>query len=129
MKSILALGLVALLNTAVVQQTQAEETKIVGIGVAIEQKNGKAIVVKDVIPNSPASKSELLHVGDFITEVQATPEAEWIVTYDKTLEEVTNLIRGEVGVPVGLKVYHPDTHVVDELSIIREEIEVPAFNK
>lgn len=123
MKSILALGLAVLINTAIVQQTQAEEGKVVGIGVAIEQKNGKAIVIKEIIANSPASKSELIRVGDFITEVKSNPEAEWVTTYGKTLEEVTQMIRGDVGVAVGLKVYHPDTHGVDEVSIVRAEIE------
>jgi C-terminal processing protease CtpA/Prc len=124
MNKILAIGS-ALLVAAFTNIAAAESyDKIIGVGLGIEKKSEKAFVIESVVENSPAAKNGTIQVGNMITEIKATPDAQFERVYGKSLEDVIMAIRGEVGVPVGLKIYNPADHAITEVELVREELDV-----
>jgi C-terminal processing protease CtpA/Prc len=77
--------------------------RIVGIGVALEQRADGTIQVNAVIPNAPSEKAGMAP-GDEILEVQSRPGLPAVEVRLLPLADVVALIRGPIGVrPLLLK--------------------------
>ncbi len=124
MNKFLAIGFGALLSASVSLAESYE--KVIGVGLAIEQKSEKAFVIKELVENSPAARLGKIQVGDMITEIKSLPTTNWERVYGKKLEDVIAMIRGPLGVPVELKIYHPADHAITPVVLIREELDMPS---
>lgn len=93
---------------------------LVGVGAALEQKEGKTII-NSISPGSPAELSGELKEGDTIVSV-GEKNAEPVNIDNKSLREVINLMRGKEGTEVTLKVISKDSSDEKEVKLIRREI-------
>jgi carboxyl-terminal processing protease len=85
-----------------------------GIGARLIEQNGTA-VISEVIPHSPAATAGLKPQDTIV----------WVDYRDVTgmkLEEVVNLIRGEVGTSVVITVMHPGETKPHTFTLTRERI-------
>ncbi len=87
-----------------------------GVGMQVEKK-GTQIVVTTPLKDSPAMKGGVL-AGDTLLSVDG------ISSDNKTVEEVVNKIRGEMGAEVKLQLMHKEGSVY-EVKLIRSEIKIP----
>ncbi len=77
-----------------IRRTRGDD--FVGVGIVIEDKNGQTVIT-DVLEDSPASDAGL-RAGDVILAVDGTP------TVGRTLEQVSQMIRGNEGTQVVLTI-------------------------
>jgi carboxyl-terminal processing protease len=94
------------------------DQSVVGIGVLLGQRDGEPVIVS-VIPDSPAHDAGI-RAGDELLSVDARP-----VTGLAT-DEIVSHIRGEAGTTVQLTLHRPSTNATLDLSIVREQLHVPA---
>ena len=87
-----------------------------GIGIEITIMNGRLTVVSP-IEDTPAYKAGL-KAGDIIIRINDEP------TDDITLFEAVKKIRGPKGTKVRLTILHKDSHVPEEVTIVRDRIPV-----
>ncbi|HEU5118907.1 MAG TPA: S41 family peptidase, partial [Isosphaeraceae bacterium] len=88
----------------------------IGVKIEIDARGGRPIVVAPIV-NSPAYAAGIL-AGDQILEVDGTSTEEW--TIDKVVEGLT----GRPGTEVTLKVMHPGSDQVSEVTVRRAIIEL-----
>lgn len=99
---------------------QFEETlngSFSGIGVEIGVQRGFVTVIAP-LHESPAEKAGM-KAGDVIVAVDNET-----VTHDMSLDDVVRRIRGEKGTSVKLTVLHKDSRATNEITIIRDTIQV-----
>jgi len=84
-----------------------------GIGATMTQKNGQ-VVIESLIPDYPASKSDL-KVGDILLTVDGQSVS------GKTTDQVVQLVRGKAGTQVTLGVKHQDGST-ENITITRSAI-------
>jgi len=77
-----------------------------GVGVVLNQENGR-FYVRDLLPDSVAAASNLIHTGDRILAVGEGEQASRSVV-GRNLGDVVAMIRGEEGTRVRLTVAAPD---------------------
>ena len=98
---------------------------VVGIGAALGA-DGKNIIVRGILPNSPAAAQTDLHVGDRIIAVaQDTGPA--VPVQSSTLAQAVALIRGPAGTTVRLTIVSPgeDDSRARIASFVRAELKIP----
>jgi carboxyl-terminal processing protease len=101
------------------QQLQdALDQSVVGIGVTLAQRDGQTVITS-VIPQSPAQAAGV-RTGDIIVKVEGESVA------GITLDELVSRVRGEAGTRVQVTLHRPSTGEIIDLSIVREELHVPA---
>lgn len=91
-----------------------------GIGAEMGVKNGLVVVIAP-LEGSPAQKAGV-KAGDIIVAVDKKN-----ITEDMSLDEVVRLIRGPKGQTVNLKVFHKDADSAEDISIVRDDIEVQSI--
>ena len=96
--------------------------QIVGVGVQMDLENNN-IVVKGIIPGSPAAIDGTIAVGDILKAVQSLPDAQWIDVAGIKIEELAPLIRGAENIKVGLRFARAATEYT--VSITRGKFEAP----
>lgn len=96
--------------------TDSLNGSFVGIGVVVE-KNEEGITVQTIIPGSPAEEAGL-QVGDLIKSVEG------ISTEGKTLEQVTNQIKGEEGTSVTMVIQRDEETMTK--TITRGDVYLPS---
>lgn len=89
--------------------------EFVGVGVQITVREGQLVVITP-LSDSPAERAGI-RAGDVILEIDGRS------TEGITLDEAVELLRGERGTSVNLKVQHVDG-TVEETTIVRELIEL-----
>jgi carboxyl-terminal processing protease len=87
-----------------------------GIGAVVTVRDGRIMILAP-LPNSPALRAGIL-AGDVILTVHGES------LEGKTLLEAVLLIRGPEGEPVTMEVLHEGASVSEEITIVRETIEV-----
>jgi carboxyl-terminal processing protease len=92
--------------------------EFVGVGIVIDEKNGQFIVNR-VIANAPADQAGL-QAGDIIVAVDGKP------VKGKTIQELSQMIIGEEGTPVTLKMKRGNT--TKEYKIVRAKIKIPVVD-
>ena len=107
-------------HTTFYDNTEAYDMKVrlekafEGIGVVLEQKGSGAVVIMKLIDGGPAAKSGKLSVSDQIKEIDGKS------LKDASLNQVMEMIRGQNGSPISLKVQRgKDTF---DVSLKREPI-------
>ena len=103
---------------ALTSQTSGEVTGI-GIRMEINEKNQRLTVVEP-IENSPAQKAGI-KTGDEIVAINGKP------TLNMKVEEASNLIRGQAGTAITLRLSRPGKNQFD-VKLTRATIEVPIVN-
>ncbi len=88
----------------------------VGIRLQADEQTG-AITVVEPIPNSPAARAGI-QVGDRILSIDG------VSTEGMTLEEASNLIRGEVGTRIVLRLQR-QSEAARDITLMRARIELP----
>jgi len=88
-----------------------------GIGIVFFAGNGRA-VVEEVLKDGPAARAGM-QAGDMITHVGGEGIA------NLAADQVSSMIRGEVGTPVELTLLRPASEETLTLSVTREKITVP----
>lgn len=98
------------------------DAKVIGVGLVLEENAGR-FFVNQLVPGSPAERSGAIRAGDEIHEIRTDSRSEWSEVKGLTLGQVVQLIRGPLGVPVGLRLRSASgqTHEVD---LIREELDL-----
>ncbi|HEV3162761.1 MAG TPA: PDZ domain-containing protein, partial [Isosphaeraceae bacterium] len=89
------------------KQTSHDLPQVIGIGVAIESADG-AVIVRQVLPDTPAGKDGRLKVGDEIVGIQ-NDNGEQVELKGKALPEVTRSLRGSEGQRLRLVVVPKDS--------------------
>ena len=87
-----------------------------GIGAALRKKD-KETFVGDIYENSPAQLAGL-HTGDKIISIDGK------LVYDKTIDEISLLLKGSTGTKIVMKVKDAFTDVESDKVVTRGEIEV-----
>lgn len=100
------------------QQKESISGKFYGIGATVNSQDGYVVIVAP-IAGSPAEKAGIKS-GDLITTVDGED------IFEMPLGEAIDLIKGDEGTEVKLKIYRPDNDEVLDFTIIRGEIEQPA---
>lgn len=88
-----------------------------GVGASIEIIDDLPTIVQP-LEDSPAMQAGL-RAGDQIIEVNGSP------TRGRTADEVDQIVRGVPGTELKLKVRHPGTDTVEDITLIRGEVQVP----
>jgi carboxyl-terminal processing protease len=87
-----------------------------GIGIVISMKTGLLTIISPM-EDTPGFRAGILS-GDIVVEVDGHE------THDMSLSESMKLMRGEPGTEVILKTLRPSTQAIEEITIVREEINV-----
>lgn len=77
---------------------------VVGVGLGLEEKDHQ-VLVHEVIANTPAARNGAIHAGDRILAVHPSPgdTLGWLSVRDLNVDEVVQLVRGEAGEKVELR--------------------------
>jgi len=108
--------------TVYIPESEIEDFKFMttgqygGIGASIRDY-GKKIVITDVYENFPAQKAGLVP-GDIIIGIED------INVEGKTTDQISELLKGQPGTAIALKIKKPISGVVSIVKITREEIKI-----
>lgn len=106
-------------SAAEVTQAQLEQSgQYAGVGLVLLPLEGK-VVCRRILPGSPAEKAGI-QPGDLLVEIAGQP------AHELTLEQIQQLLRGAPKSTVKVKVLHPTTHITEEVTLIRAELEMEA---
>ncbi|NCF87132.1 MAG: tail-specific protease [Verrucomicrobiaceae bacterium] len=101
--------------------------KLQGIGALLSMKDNRSAEIQGIVVGGPADKSGELEVGDRIVAVGQGEDDEMVdITYMK-LQKIVDMIRGEVGTKVRLKVIPAaadDESQTEVIHIIRDEVKL-----
>ena len=100
------------------------ENRLVGIGALLRAEDDGATKIEGIVNNGPADRQGELKLKDRVVGVDATNSGEFVDIMFMPLDKVVEMIRGEEGVEVGLKV-EPADGAPGETRIIvikREEV-------
>jgi carboxyl-terminal processing protease len=107
------------------QQFQVNiQNRLVGIGALLRAEDDGATKIEGIVNNGPADKQGELKLKDRVVGVDSQNDGEWVDIMFMPLDKVVEMIRGEDGVEVGLKV-EPADGAPGETRIIvikREEV-------
>ena len=90
-------------------------TELVGVGIAVRTNPQHAVVVQQVLPNTPAAEARIT-AGLLIRKVDG------ISLDGKPLVECVQLIRGPIGSTVQLELAAPDTGQTHTVELTRRKI-------
>jgi len=96
-----------------IRRTRGDD--FVGVGIVIEDKSGQ-VVITDIMEDSPASEAGL-RAGDAITAVDGAP------TTGRTLEQVSQMIRGTEGTSVVLTIRRAGGESSQAVTMVRRRLQ------
>ncbi len=96
-----------------IRRTRGDD--FVGVGIVIEDKSGQ-VVITDVLEDSPASEAGL-RPGDAITAVDGT------TTTGRTLEQISQMIRGNEGTSVVLMIRRAGVEPSQPVTMVRRRLQ------
>ncbi len=96
-----------------VRRTRGDD--FVGVGIIIEEKGGQ-VVITDVLEESPASEAGL-RAGDAIMAVDGSP------IIGRTLEQVSQMIRGNEGTQVALTIRRAGVEPPQTITMVRRRLQ------
>ncbi len=101
--------------------------RLEGIGALLSMRDNRVAEIQGIVVGGPADKSGNMHVGDRIVAVGQGDDGELVdITYMK-LQKVVDMIRGEVGSKVRLKIIPAsadDESLTEVIEIIRDEVKL-----
>lgn len=100
------------------------ENRLVGIGALLRAEDDGATKIEGIVNNGPADRQGELKLKDRVVAVDTKNDGNWVDILFMPLDKVVEMIRGEEGIEVGLKVEPADgapgeTRII---SIKREEV-------
>lgn len=98
------------------------KASIVGIGAKLQSDDDGSTTIEGIVKGGPAAKCGQLQLGDHIVAVAAKGDDNWTDVMFLSIDKVVDLIRGQKGVPVKLRVQSADTGEEKVVSIVRDEI-------
>ena len=100
------------------EMQEEQSSRFYGIGVTINQRNGKTCVL-GVVKGMPADRAGLKY-GDIIVEVDGKPTKDW------SQADVLNHVRGERSTEVEIAVERAGEPVPVKVRIVRDEVPYPS---
>ena len=100
------------------------ENRLVGIGALLRAEDDGATKIEGIVNNGPADRQGELQLKDRVVAVDSKNDGQWVDIMFMPLDKVVEMIRGENGVEVALKV-EPADGAPGETKIIvikREEV-------
>ncbi len=98
------------------------KASIVGIGAKLQSDDDGSTTIEGIVKGGPAAKSGQLQLGDHIVAVAAHGDENWTDIMFLSIDKVVDLIRGQKGVPVKLRVQSAHTGEEKVVTIVRDEI-------
>ena len=98
------------------------KASIVGIGAKLQSDDDGSTTIEGIVKGGPAAKSGQLQLGDHIVAVAAQGDENWTDIMFLSIDKVVDLIRGQKGVPVKLRVQSAHTGEEKVVTIVRDEI-------
>lgn len=98
------------------------KASIVGIGAKLQSDDDGSTTIEGIVKGGPAAKCGQLQLGDHIVAVSHTGDDNWTDVMFLSIDKVVDLIRGQKGVPVKLRVQSADAGEEKVVTIVRDEI-------
>lgn len=95
---------------------------IVGIGAQLKADDDGTTVIEGIVKGGPADKNGQLKLGDHIVAVAPEGDEAWTDILYLSIDKVVDLIRGQQGKPVRLRVQSADSGEESEICIVRDEV-------
>jgi len=120
--AVVAAALAVKHNRALAAAPHPVRSTVGGVGLAIERKDGRYLV-HSLIEGSPAARSSLIAPGDELLSLKSGSHPE-VKVKDLEFEIVVDLIRGEPGEAVELKLRRPRVAAPLRITLVRVPITV-----
>lgn len=98
------------------------KASIVGIGAKLQSDDDGSTTIEGIVKGGPAAKCGQLQLGDHIVAVAQHGDDNWTDVMFLSIDKVVDLIRGQKGETVKLRVQSADTGEEKVVSIVRDEI-------
>ena len=98
------------------------KASIVGIGAKLQSDDDGSTTIEGIVKGGPAAKCGQLKLGDRIVAVDSKGDDTWTDIMFLSIDKVVDLIRGQQGVTVKLRVMSADSGEEKVVSIVRDEI-------
>ena len=98
------------------------KASIVGIGARLQSDDDGSTTIEGIVKGGPAAKCSQLKLGDRIVAVSSQADDNWTDIMFLSIDKVVDLIRGQKGVPVKLRVMSADSGEEKVVTIVRDEI-------
>ncbi len=98
------------------------KASIVGIGAKLQSDDDGSTTIEGIVKGGPAAKCGQLQLGDRIVAVDSRGDDNWTDIMFLSIDKVVDLIRGQQGVTVKLRVQSADSGEEKVVSIVRDEI-------
>ena len=98
------------------------KASIVGIGAKLQSDDDGSTTIEGIVKGGPAARCGQLQLGDHIVAVDSRGDDNWTDVMFLSIDKVVDLIRGQKGVPVKLRVQSANTGEEKVVSIVRDEI-------
>ena len=98
------------------------KASIVGIGAKLQSDDDGSTTIEGIVKGGPAAKCGQLQLGDHIVAVAQHGDDNWTDIMFLSIDKVVDLIRGQKGETVKLRVQNHNTGEEKVVSIVRDEI-------
>lgn len=98
------------------------QASLVGIGAQLKADDDGSTTVEGIVKGGPAAKSGELNLGDHIVAVAKNGDDNFTDIMYMGIDKVVDLIRGEKGKPVKMRVINDKTGQERLISIVRDEV-------
>ena len=98
------------------------KASIVGIGAKLQSDDDGSTTIEGIVKGGPAAKCGQLQLGDHIVAVAQHGDDKWTDVMFLSIDKVVDLIRGQKGEAVKLRVQSADTGEEKVVTIVRDEI-------
>ena len=98
------------------------KASIVGIGAKLQSDDDGSTTIEGIVKGGPAAKCGQLQLGDHIVAVAPHGDDNWTDIMFLSIDKVVDLIRGQKGESVKLRVQNHNTGEEKVVTIVRDEI-------
>ncbi|MBR5331628.1 MAG: carboxy terminal-processing peptidase [Akkermansia sp.] len=98
------------------------KASIVGIGAKLQSDDDGSTTIEGIVKGGPAARCGQLQLGDHIVAVAPHGDDNWTDIMFLSIDKVVDLIRGQKGETVKLRVQNHNTGEEKVVSIVRDEI-------
>lgn len=98
------------------------KASLVGIGAKLKADDDGSTTIEGIVKGGPAAKEGQLKLGDHIVAVAKDGDDNWTDIMFLSIDKVIDLIRGQKGQSVKLRVQREDSGEEREITIVRDEI-------
>ena len=101
------------------------KSELIGIGALLQSEDGYC-KIRSLTPGGPAEKSKLLSPNDRIVAVAQGDHGEWVDVIEEKLNNVVEIIRGQLGTTVRLQIIPAkgDGSTRKDIALVRDVIQI-----